>query len=87
MSPFNRAGELADALRELDPQALTFPDRLGGAAFIYHAEGKRLRLTFCAPCLIYNALEVSGEAAPLPRALTLPVWAIRGREAPPEREP
>ena len=77
----SRVWELEELIRDLDPEALTLPDRRGGAAFIYHHAGNRYRLTLTAPSIIRNTLEQSGAAAPLPEGFPVPVWAIRSRDA------
>lgn len=77
----SRVWELEELIRELDPDALTLPDRRGGAAFIYHHAGNRYRLTLTAPSIVRNTLEQSGAAVPFPAGLDLPAWVLRDRRA------
>lgn len=77
----SRVWDLEAAVRVLDPEALTFPDGRGGAAFLYHHDGRRYRLTLTAGAIVRNTLEADGTRAPFPPALALPVWAFRGRDA------
>ncbi len=77
----SRVWDLEERVREIDPDALTLPDGYGGAAFIYHHDGTRYRLTLTAPSIVRHTLEAGGTPAPLPAALQLPTWALRARDA------